>query len=147
VKKGNASGFSEQLLRSQGYAPDAKGVWVKQDPASGNPGGRPDPEQPAKPPLAGKPQGQGQDAPRDGLRPRCLVIATIHTVRLRDYDGLGAAVKGIIDRLIELQRIPVKDDGPLHLEVVCENKRCEHFADQKTVIEVFVLPSRWDEQT
>lgn len=136
-----ASGITEDLLRKQGYAPNADGSWSRAGPPAGGAGNRPDPQQPAKRKLEGKPRPPGPDARSDGQGiGKFLVIATVHSVRPRDYDGLGAAVKGIIDRLVELNRIPIPDDSPEYLEVVCDWVKCAGFKDQKTIIECWKLP-------
>jgi len=40
---------------------------------------------------------------------------------------------------VELKRIPVDDDDPDSMEVVCCAERCDHFKDQKTIIEIFEI--------
>jgi hypothetical protein len=140
-----ASGITEKLLRDQGYAPNADGSWSKVGPASGNTGGGTNPQRPEKRKVEGQPRGKGQDdrGDRQGVG-KFLVIATVFSVRPRDYDGLGAAVKAILDRLVELRRIPVPDDSPEFLEVICDWEPVAHFKDQRTTIEVWKLP---DQQT
>lgn len=134
-----SSGLSADLLRRAGFTEGADGSWSKVDPAAGDPSRGANPEPDAKRQLEGKPRPQGKDARCDRQGARILILATVVTVRPRDYDGLGAAVKGIIDRLVELRRIPVDDDDPDSLEVVCVSGRCAHFKDQKTIIEIFDL--------
>jgi hypothetical protein len=51
-------------------------------------------------------------------------------------------VKAVIDRLVELRRIPIPDDSPDFLEVVCDWEPVSHFKDQRTVIECWKLPEQ-----
>lgn len=135
-----ASGITEKILRQQGYTPGPDGSWSKAVPVSGDPGSRPDAQRAEKRQVEGQSRGKGPDdrGDRQGAG-KFLVIATVFSVRPRDYDGLGAAVKAILDRLVELRRIPIPDDSPEFLEVVCDWEPVAHFKDQRTTIEVFKL--------
>ena len=114
------NGISKDMLIKAGYAPNPDGSWSKGPP--------PVPTTERKP----RPK---EIAPKSGAR--YLALCTVVTVRPRDYDGLGAACKAILDRLVELKRIPVDDDDPDSMEVVTVARRCQHFKDQKTVIEIY----------
>jgi len=127
----NPDGF-KKLLRDRGYTEGAEGQWSKDGSASSDPTGRP----PAKR-LDDRPLPNKGEVEVSAIR-RFVAIITIKTVRPRDFDGLGAASKYYCDALIHLGVI--EDDSPIHLEVVFDPQKCDHFKQQETIIEMWEDP-------
>ena len=133
-----SSPFSEDQLRSKGFTRAADGSWSKPDPSNRAEVRRPDAQHPPEQPLEGKPQAAEPDAP---CHRRCIAIVTIWTCNARDYDGAGAATKGIFDRLIELGQLPIPSDGPDFLEVVFDMRHSHSRKEERMTIEVFLDPT------
>ena len=127
-------GSDEELLRGNGYAPGADGIWRKKGSAPPHPPSRPDP----KPPKD-KPKRRKRTPSKAAPVRRLVAIITVRTVRPRDYDGLGAASKCYMDALRSIGLY--QDDAPEYLEVIAVAERVGSFQEEETLIELWEIPT------